>query len=215
MSSSSLSWEFPNFNGNLNTPFEECSTEPKASFEKLWKDARGLEDEIEILKWMARRKQLEWDCAKELVDKKKSTIKAVKKKINMVRTVNDLGPQLNVDSDDEDTPFEDDDDEDSQSDDNEDLTGFSNNGTDVRFCLRQPSPVPEGSSLVSENYPNKFTIPDFVCKKSRFESGHLCLKCKEKPPLGLCNVCKNHWYCSTNCQTKDWPEHQKMCTNEL
>ena len=125
MSSSSLSWEFPNFNGNLNTPFEECSTEPKASFEKLWKDARGLEDEIEILKWMARRKQLEWDCAKELVDKKKSTIKAVKKKINMVRTVNDLGPQLNVDSDDENTPFEDDDDEDSQSDDNEDRGKYS------------------------------------------------------------------------------------------
>ena len=116
MSSSALSWEFPNLNGNLNTPFEECNTEPKASFEKLWKDARGLEDEIEILKWMARRKQLEWDCAKELVDKKKSTIKAVKKKINMVRTVNDLGPQLNVDSDDEDTPFEDDDNEDSESD---------------------------------------------------------------------------------------------------
>ena len=102
----------------------------------------------------------------------------------------------------------------SQSDDNEDLTGSSNNGTDVRFCLRQPSPVPKGSSLVSENYPNKFTIPDFVCKKSRFASGHLCLKCKEKPPLGLCNICKNHWYCSTSCQTKDWPEHQKMCTNE-
>ena len=90
MSSLALSGEFPNLNGSVYTPFE-CNAEPNASFEKLWKDARGLEDEIEILKWMARRKELEWDCAKEMVDKKKSTIKAVKKKINMVKTINDLG----------------------------------------------------------------------------------------------------------------------------
>jgi hypothetical protein len=40
---------------------------------------------------MARRKQMEWDCAKEMVDRKKINIKDVKKKINMVRTINDLG----------------------------------------------------------------------------------------------------------------------------
>lgn len=214
MSSLALSGEFPNLNGSVYTPFE-CNAEPNASFEKLWKDARGLEDEIEILKWMARRKELEWDCAKEMVDKKKITIKAVKKKINMVKTINDLGPQLNVDSDDEDTPFEDDDDDDSQSDnDLADSTLSSNNGADIRFCLRQPSPIPKTSSLVSEKSRNKFSIPDFVCKKSRFSRGHLCLKCKEKPALGLCNICKNYWYCSTSCQIKDWPEHQRKCTKE-
>ena len=33
----------------------------KASFEKLWADARRMEDEIESLKWLARRKEMEWD----------------------------------------------------------------------------------------------------------------------------------------------------------
>ena len=50
-----------------------------------------MEDEIEVLKWMARRKQMEWDCTKEMIDRKKINIKDVKKKINMVRTLNDLG----------------------------------------------------------------------------------------------------------------------------
>ena len=40
---------------------------------------------------MARRKQMEWDCTKEMIDRKKINIKDVKKKINMVRTLNDLG----------------------------------------------------------------------------------------------------------------------------
>ena len=53
---------------------------------------------------------MEWDCARQLILQKKLDIKVVKRKINMVKTLNDLGPQVNVDSDDEDTPFEDDDD---------------------------------------------------------------------------------------------------------
>ena len=125
-----------------------------------------------------------------------------------------LGSQLNVHSDDEDTPFEDDDDDDSQSD--IDVTHShlsSSNSADVRF-IRQPSPIPKTSNFVSEKNQNKLVTPDFVCKQSRFSRGHLCLKCKEKPGLGLCNLCKNHWYCSTSCQIKDWPEHQKKCTKE-
>ena len=34
---------------------------------------------------------MEWDCTKEMIDRKKINIKDVKKKINMVRTLNDLG----------------------------------------------------------------------------------------------------------------------------
>ena len=114
-----------------------------------------------------------------------------------------LGSQLNVDSDDEDTPFEDDDDDDSQSDiDVADLHLPSNNSADVRF-IRQPSPIPKTSNLVSEKNQNKLVTPDFTCKQSRFSRGHLCLKCKEKPGLGLCNLCKNHWYCSTSCQIEN------------
>ena len=50
------------------------------------------------------------DTCRQMIQQKKIDIKVVKKKINMVRTLNELGPQLNVDSDDEDTPYEDDDD---------------------------------------------------------------------------------------------------------
>ena len=44
--------------------------------------------------------------------------------------------------------------------------------------------------------------------------GHLCLYCKEKPPLFVCSLCKNYWYCSTICQIKDWPTHQTKCSKE-
>jgi len=220
MSSSSVtegvSWEFPSLKDSLFSPFE-CNTEPKPSFEKLWKDARGLEDEIEVLKWMARRKQMEWDCAKEMVDRKKINIKDVKKKINMVRTLNDLGPQLNVDSDDEDTPFEDSDNDDSHSDeDTIDSDAHTPNDAEVPFFVRQPSPIPRSSNFLSEKdrKNSRFVVADYVCSDSRFSKGHLCLNCKEKPPLFVCSVCKNNWYCSTSCQIKDWPTHQTKCFKE-
>merc|ERR1719266_2366889 len=75
-----------------------------------------MEDEIESLKWLARRKEMEWDCTRQMIVRKKTNIKVVKRKLNMVRTVNDLGPQLNVDSDDEDTPYEEDDEDSSEDD---------------------------------------------------------------------------------------------------
>ncbi len=32
--------------------------------------------------------------------------------------------------------------------------------------------------------------------------------------LGKCATCKDVYYCSTSCQEKDWPEHQKVCSAE-
>ena len=96
----------------LHSPFD-TRTQKLEDFDDVMKDAKSLEEEIEVLKWMARRKEMEWDCARQMIGKKKTEIREVKKKINMVRTVNDLGPQLNIDSDDEDTPYEDDDEDDS------------------------------------------------------------------------------------------------------
>jgi len=210
-----ISWEFPSLNSSLFSPFE-CNTEPKSNFEKLWTDARVLEDEIEVLKWMARRKEMEWDCAKEMVDKKKNTIKQVKKKINMVKTLNDLGPQLNVESDDDDTPFEDDDDDSNSEEDVASSATSSTFGTEVPFFVRQPSPTHKSySEFTSEKDKNvKISVADFVCTETHFSRGHLCLNCKEKPPLFVCSVCKNHWYCSTSCQIKDWPDHQTKCCKE-
>ena len=81
------------------------------------------------------------------------------------------GPQLNVDSDDEDTPFEDSDNDDSHSD--EDTIDSDNNlnpsDAEVPFFVRQPSPIPRNSNFVSEKDRNaRFVVADFVCSESRF-----------------------------------------------
>ena len=78
------------------------------------------------------------------------------------------GPQLNVDSDDEDTPFEDSDNDDSHSDeDTIDSDALSPSDAEVPFFVRQPSPIPR--SFVSEKDKNaRFVVADFVCSESRF-----------------------------------------------
>ena len=46
---------------SLYTPLQ-CDMKPRSTLDDLMKDAHLLEDEIEVLKWMARRKELEYDC---------------------------------------------------------------------------------------------------------------------------------------------------------
>jgi len=217
MSSEDVSSEAPIVNASilndsLFLPFETATSESKRLFETVWKDARKLEDEVEVLKWMARRKELEWDCARQMIVKKKNDIKTVKKKINMVRTLNDLGPQMNVDSDDEDTPYEDDDDE-SSSDEDIKEDDDSPQPPQLPFFVRQPSPKRRklnGGGSVKKS----MIVADFVSADSRFTKGHLCLTCKEKEPLFVCSICNDHWYCSVTCQIDDWPNHQGKCARE-
>ena len=118
---------------SLSVPFRDNTSEKLDVFEHNWIDAKHLEEEIEALKYIARRKEMEWDCARQLILQKKLDIKVVKRKINMVKTLNDLGPQVNVDSDDEDTPFEDDDDSSSDEIDSHDE---SMNDTDSSQALQ-------------------------------------------------------------------------------
>lgn len=196
---------------SLYVPFQiECQS--KSLFEDVWKDARRLEEEIDALKWLARRKELEWDCTRQMIDKKKLNIKEVKKIINMVRTVNDLGPQLNVDSDDDDTPYEDssssDDEEIDNEEDGSDLT--SSLSQKVPYFVRQPSP--KRQRLWSGGDEGRFVLAEVTSSVNHFTTGHLCLTCKEKPPQFVCSLCKNHWYCSMTCQIDDWPSHQKECS---
>ena len=43
----------------LNAPFREKTSEKLDTFDHLWVDAKHLEEEIEALKWIARRKEME------------------------------------------------------------------------------------------------------------------------------------------------------------
>ena len=79
---------------SLNVPFREKSASKPDTFDKVFVDIKHLEEEIEALKWLARRKEMEWDCTRQMIHQKKADIKVVKRKINMVKTVNDLGERF-------------------------------------------------------------------------------------------------------------------------
>ena len=38
-------------------------------------------------------------------------------------------------------------------------------------------------------------------------------KCEEcgKPALQRCSKCKHSWYCSRDCQLRQWKKHKKLC----
>ena len=48
----------------LNAPFREKTSthtlDKLDSFDHIWVDSKHLEEEIEALKWIARRKEMEW-----------------------------------------------------------------------------------------------------------------------------------------------------------
>ena len=191
----------------LHSPFD-TRVETVEDFDNLLGDAKTMEEEIEALKWMARRKEMEWDCARQMIGKKKTDIKEVKKKINMVRTIHDLGPQLNIDSDDEDTPDEEDDDEDQD---------YFSDGESVpqnKDVLSFPMVVRGNDSDSDEDYSfrsdRKFVLTRRKRQAERGSSEITCGNCK-KPPSFVCSCCKDQVYCSRLCQTKHWIKHSSKC----
>lgn len=40
---------------------------------------------------------------------------------------------------------------------------------------------------------------------------HSCNQCGESEAKKRCTRCKNAWYCSKECQAKDWPAHKHNC----
>ena len=38
-----------------------------------------------------------------------------------------------------------------------------------------------------------------------------CQECKTKPSKFECAGCSKMWYCSKECQEKNWPKHEEEC----
>ncbi len=188
----------------------------KLDFQLLWTDSKTLEEEVEGLKWMARRKEQEWDNVLKLVGKKKDDIKDVKKEINMIRTINDLGPQLDVDSDDEDTASESSDEENHMKENNAPPPVlYAHKQKQLPVPLMAPPKVPDRVEASHNNStfiikpPKKHSIRKG--SHSHYTTGHLCRHCRSKPIAFVCGSCKKHWYCSAECQQLAWPFHSEKC----
>ena len=194
----------------LHSPFD-TRVEIVEDFDNLLGDAKSMEEEIEALKWMARRKEMEWDCARQMIGKKKTDIKEVKKKINMVRTIHDLGPQLNIDSDDEDTPDEEDEDEDQEN------CSDGENVPQNKDVISFPMVVRGNDSDSDEDYSFKSDRKFVLTKRKKQKTDRvsrsevMCGNCKKQPPSFVCSSCKDQVYCSRLCQTKHWIKHSSKC----
>jgi len=50
-------------------------------------------------------------------------------------------------------------------------------------------------------------------KRRKNETTNVILRCKmcEKLDVKVCTGCEKVWYCSRDCQAKDWPKHRELC----
>ena len=54
----------------------------------------------------------------------------------------------------------------------------------------------------------------FVCSISLFDMGFKCQFCGKEGAL-RCSKCKRVYYCSKQCQVRDWPMHKSVCGKYL
>ncbi|KAK0449592.1 uncharacterized protein EV420DRAFT_1564888 [Desarmillaria tabescens] len=56
---------------------------------------------------------------------------------------------------------------------------------------------------------------DVVASKGEFHecSNHMCMSTESPPPVRRCQGCLNVFYCSRDCQKKDWHAHKTDCQN--
>ncbi|KAF7358848.1 MSS51-like protein, mitochondrial [Mycena sanguinolenta] len=67
---------------------------------------------------------------------------------------------------------------------------------------------------LEENKKSPFPIDQSQCEEMAAISYNACRTCYAKTnrkDLKRCGRCQNVWYCSPECQKKDWPEHKKFC----
>jgi MYND finger len=51
---------------------------------------------------------------------------------------------------------------------------------------------------------------DSSCNQE-FDRGNACANCRHKGPWKMCAGCKKVYYCTYECQRRDWADHKKYC----
>ena len=91
---------------------------------------------------------------------------------------------------------------------------------DIRVKLVLPRKIGENKlSLVclQNIQPEKDTLCDLAFQAMRQFVGHCmlvkhrCFVCNSPNAVKACGSCKCAFYCSRECQQKDWPSHKKLC----
>ncbi|PVH68445.1 hypothetical protein DL98DRAFT_578808 [Cadophora sp. DSE1049] len=70
------------------------------------------------------------------------------------------------------------------------------------FCTSKADEIPKSDESLHRWAGKPMTLPSLDTT--------LCQNCG-KTGLQVCNGCRNTWYCSKECQVKQWPGHKKDC----
>ncbi|KAJ7642178.1 hypothetical protein FB45DRAFT_1022882 [Roridomyces roridus] len=87
----------------------------------------------------------------------------------------------------------------------------------LKFTRMQPHDEErQERAAKSREWTKKFgkLVDNSHCKEMNANKSYVCMKCTRKMEcnkLKLCGGCQLVYYCGSDCQKKDWPEHKKVC----
>ncbi|KAJ6546074.1 hypothetical protein DFH09DRAFT_1367508 [Mycena vulgaris] len=105
------------------------------------------------------------------------------------------------------------------------LVGILDAYSNIPFVPVQPAKLfdfrsmkePEIKQKIREESKKRGGVDQSRCKEETAIAVHACFSClaaAERVDLKRCGRCKVVWYCSSDCQKKDWVDHRKFCGKE-